>query len=594
MRKYIGLQTNKTKTTSRYAKVLYAGLIVSTISLSGCATNKPVSDTLAGNNKPQPTQTGLSAEFVYKYLVAEIAGQRGDFATSGAAFYDLARTSRDPSLAERAAKIAAYGKVGGLAIPAVKLWAELDPSSNEAQQAMTELYIATGKLNEAKPFLAQLLVKEETRAGGFLYLNTLLGKSPDRTAALKLVQSLAEPYPELAEAQVAIAQAAWAAKQNDATLNALTKAETLKPGWNIPALLKGQVLFEQSPEAAIKFYQDFLVKYPQSNEVRLNLAKILVNQKQYDAAKKHYPIIIQQAKEGPEKNTAEVTALIGLLSSQSGDYAAAESYYKQSIELGFKNPDQLHIYLAQAAEKQKQDKSAIDWYNKIQPASAHYLEAQLNLANIIARTESADKAIEKLDTIDDLTTEQQIIVIQSQASILAKAKRDQEAFDLLDIAVKNMPNTSELVYDYALAAERIKKFDLMEAELRKSIAVKPDFAAAYNALGYSFADRNIRLNEAIKLIEKALSFSPNDHYMLDSLGWAHYRKGNLDKAITYLQQAYNTSQDPEIAAHLGEVLWKKGKRDEANKIWNDALTANPENEVLINTTNKFKTIQSNS
>ena len=196
-----------------------------------------------------------------------------------------------------------------------------------------------------------------------------------RTAALKLVQSLAEPYPELAEAQVAIAQAAWAAKQNDATLNALTKAETLKPGWNIPALLKGQVLFEQSPEAAIKFYQDFLVKYPQSNEVRLNLAKILVNQKQYDAAKKHYPIIIQQAKEGPEKNTAEVTALIGLLSSQSGDYAAAESYYKQSIELGFKNPDQLHIYLAQAAEKQKQDKSAIDWYNKIQPASAHYLEA---------------------------------------------------------------------------------------------------------------------------------------------------------------------------------------------------------------------------
>lgn len=594
MRKHLGLQTNKTKTTSRYTKVFCASLIASALSLSGCATNKPISDTLADKNKAQPTQTGLSAEFVYKYLVAEIAGQRGDFATSGAAFYDLARTSREPSLAERAAKIAAYGKVGGLAIPAVKLWAELDPSSNEAQQAMTELYIATGKLDEAKPFLAQLLVKEETRAGGFLYLNTLLNKSPDKAAVLKLVQALAEPYPELAEAQVAIAQAAWGAKQSDKTLNALTKAEALKPGWNVPALLKGQVLFEQSPEAAIQFYQAFLVKYPQSNEVRLNLAKTLVNQKQYDAAKKHYPIIIQHAKESAEKNTAEVTALIGLLSSQSGDYATAESYYKQAIELGFKNPDQLHIYLAQAAEKQKQDKSAIDWYNKVQPASAHYLEAQLNLANIIARTESADKAIEKLDTIDDLTTEQQIIVIQSQANILAKAKRDQEAFDLLDKAVKNMPNTSELIYDYALAAERIKKFDLMEAELRKSIAVKPDFAAAYNALGYSFADRNIRLNEAIKLIEKALSFSPNDHYMLDSLGWAHYRKGNLDKALQYLQQAYNTSQDPEIAAHLGEVLWKKGKRDEATKVWNDALRADPNNEVLINTTNKFKTIQSNS
>ena len=128
----------------------------------------------------------------------------------------------------------------------------------------------------------------------------------------------------------------------------------------------------------------------------------------------------------------------------------------------------------------------------------------------------------------------------------------------------------------------------------RAIAAKPDFAAAYNALGYSFADRNIRLNEAIQLIEKALSFSPNDHYMLDSLGWAHYRKGNLDKALNYLQQAYNVNQDPEIAAHLGEVLWKKGKQNEANKVWNDALTADPKNEVLINTTNKFKSIKSKS
>jgi tetratricopeptide (TPR) repeat protein len=128
----------------------------------------------------------------------------------------------------------------------------------------------------------------------------------------------------------------------------------------------------------------------------------------------------------------------------------------------------------------------------------------------------------------------------------------------------------------------------MESELRKAIAAKPDFAAAYNALGYSLADRNIRLDEAITLIEKALSINPNDHYMLDSLGWAHYRKGNLDKAITYLQQAYKFSQDPEIAAHLGEVLWQKGQHDEAKKIWSEALSADPKNEVLLSTTNKFK------
>jgi tetratricopeptide (TPR) repeat protein len=179
-------------------------------------------------------------------------------------------------------------------------------------------------------------------------------------------------------------------------------------------------------------------------------------------------------------------------------------------------------------------------------------------------------------------------VIKTQATILSKAKQNKEAFDLLDAAVKNLPNTPELVYDYALAAERLQKFDLMETELRKAIAFKPDFAAAYNALGYSFADRNVKVDEAITLIQKALELSPNDHYMLDSLGWAYYRKGNLDQAINYLQKAYSINPDPEIAAHLGEVLWHKGRHDQAKKIWTDALSLDPDNEVLLATANKFK------
>ena len=592
------------KTSRTYVSTLCACLLTGVLSLNGCATQSNVKTESGANNEIKKTSStafekSLTAEFIYKYLVGEVAGQRGDLATSSAIFYDLASSERDPRLAERAAKIAAYGNVSNLIIPSVKLWAELDPASTEAQQAMTEMLIATGKLNDTEPYLAKLLLKEETRAGGFLYINALLSRSTDKTGVLRLVQSLAKPYPNLAEAQFAIAQSAWAAKQDDIALQALNKAETLKPGWTVAALLKGQVLFSKSPQAAIDFYQDFLNKYPDANEIRLNLARLLVNQKQFSAAKKQYPLILQYAKDSPAKNSAEVTAVVGLLSYQSADYVAAESYFQQALALDFKDADQIYIYLAQTAEKQNHDDLAISWYNKVQPdqqvqpnqraqPNQHYFEAQLNLANVIARTQSVDKAIEKLDAIEDLNTEQQIIVIQSEAALLAKAKRSQDSFDLLDKAVKNLPNTPELVYDYALAAERVQKFDVMEAELRKAIAAKPDFAAAYNALGYSFADRNIKLDEAIQLIEKALSISPNDHYMLDSLGWAYYRKGNLDKAIDYLQQAYKESQDPEIAAHLGEVLWQKGQREEARKIWRDALIANPDNEVLLSTTRKFK------
>lgn len=577
------------KTMPTLKTILLVLLSAGAFGINGCATKDHLKhDTLIiADDASNQSDGTLSPEFIYKYLVGEVAGQRGDIGTSGAIFYDLARTERDPRLAERAAKIAAFGNITNLAVPAIKLWAELDPDSTEAQQAVTEMLIATGKLSDTEPYLAKLLAKEETRANGFLYVNSLLNRSPDKTAVLKLVTSLAKPHPDLAEAHFAIAQAAWSANQDEIALKSVNKAETLHPGWDLAALLKGQILFRKSPQAAIDYYYDFLKTHPAANEIRINLAKLLVSQKSYETAKKEFPLILDHAKNNSQKNLADVTAIVGLLSYQATDYAAAQNYFQQALSLDFKDTDQLYLYLGQTAEKLHQDDVATSWYNKI-ALGPRYLEAQLNLANVIARTQSADNAIAILDAIEGLNTEQQIIVIQSQASILAKAKRNQESFDLLEKTVKNMPNTPELVYDYALAAERIQKFDLMESELRRVIAEKPDFAAAYNALGYSFADRNIRLNEAITLIEKALSISPNDHYMLDSLGWAYYRKGDLDKAINYLRQAYNINPDPEIAAHLGEVLWLKGQHDQAKKIWSDALIINPDNEILIITSNKFK------
>jgi tetratricopeptide (TPR) repeat protein len=583
--------TTPPKKTYPISTAVSVAICILTLGMTSCASNQPNryhSDTLVNSSQPNDRlERTLTSEFVYKYLVAEVAGQRGDIGTAGAIFYDLARAEQDARLAERAAKIGAYANIPNLAIPAVKLWAELDPTSTEAQQAMTEMLIATGRLNEAEPYLAQLLVKEESRAGGFLFINSILNRSTDKNAVLKLVQSLAKPYPTLAEANFAVAQAAYIANQDTIALDALEKAEDARPNWVIAALLKGQVLFRQSPNKAIAFYYEYLKVQPEANEIRINLAKILVNQKQYAAAKAEFPTILAHAKDSQDNNNAEIYAIVGLLSFQATDYDEAENYFKQAIANNFKESDQIYLYLGQTAEKQKHDATAMSWYNKV-PAGPRHLEAQFNLANVIARTQSVDKAVELLDNLDDLNVEQQILVIKAQAALLSKEKRHQEAFELLGKAVKNLPNTPELVYDYALAAERVGKFDIMELELRRSIAEKPDFAAAYNALGYSFADRNIRLKEAISLIEKALIISPNDHYMLDSLGWAHYRKGNLDKAIQYLEQAYNINPDPEIAAHLGEVLWQKGEYEKAKKIWSDALTADPENETLLITANKFK------
>jgi tetratricopeptide (TPR) repeat protein len=275
-----------------------------------------------------------------------------------------------------------------------------------------------------------------------------------------------------------------------------------------------------------------------------------------------------------------------LLSYQSGAYDEAEKYLQQALKSDYRDIDQVYLYLGHNAEKQNKDQVALDWYNKVQPGE-RYLDAKLNIAYVLNRTEGTDAGIAMLKKLDGLHSVQQATVNQAIASLLTQAKRNAEAYAILEETVNTLPNTPEIIYDFAMVAERMQKMAVMERELRKLIKIKPDYAAAYNALGYSFADRNINLQEAHTLIEKALLLSPNDHYIMDSMGWVHYRMGSLDKALDYLQKAYNKQTDPEIAAHLGEVLWQKGQRDEAIRTWEEALQTHPDNEVLLNTSKRF-------
>ena len=529
-----------------------------------------------------PAITSANAEFVYKYLLGEVALQRGDAALGSQLFLDLAKQTRDARLAERAARAAVFANQPGLALQASTLWAELDPASQEAQQASSQLLIASGNMKEAKPHMQKLLSQEDKRANGFLYLNALLVNQKDKVEVLNTINELSAPYPKLPEAHLAVAQAALIANKFDVAKNELDTANKLRPGWELAAQMQGQMLLKESPDKAITYFQGFLKQYPKAGDVRMSYAKTLVSQKRFEEAKPEFVKLVESSKGSPE-----ISAVVGLLSLESNDYPMADKYFQQSISSGFKDPEQLYGYLGRSAERQKDDAKALDWYAKIKPGE-HYLEGRLSAAGVLARTKNVDVAIKMLDEVNDLTPEQQVLVIQNEANLLNQAKRSQESFTLLDNAAKSFPQSAELAYDHAMAAERVGKFDIMETQLRKLIKGKPEFAAAYNALGYSFADRNIKLPEAQNLLETAVKLAPDDHYMLDSLGWVHYRLGNLEKAAEFLKKAYAVQADPEIAAHLGEVLWKQGKLEEAKKLWASALKNYPENDVLLATAKKFK------
>ena len=172
--------------------------------------------------------------------------------------------------------------------------------------------------------------------------------------------------------------------------------------------------------------------------------------------------------------------------------------------------------------------------------------------------------------------------------MLRDANQPREAFDLIGNGLQRMPDQPELLYDYAMLAEKLERMDLLETNLKKLISLQPDHAHAYNALGYSLADRNLRLPEAQGLIEKALQLSPNDPFIIDSMGWLMYRMGRHKQALEYLRKAYTARPDPEIAAHLGEVLWVDGEHREAEKIWLEAAKVTPGNDALKSTIKRFK------
>lgn len=523
-----------------------------------------------------------TAEFVYKYLLGEVAAQRGEFVLASQLFLDLAKQTRDPLLAERATQAATIARAPQLALPSAELWSELVPDSIPAAQTASQLLIANGELKKAIPQIQKVLADERIRPNAFMELNSLMMRVTDKNSVLEAIQELAKPYPKLPEAHFAISQAAYFAHNEALMEKELKEASKLRPGWEAPAQIRGQMLTEKDPQKGIAYYRDFLNSHPDADQVRLALARLLLIQKNTTDAKVEFTKLVERHQNNPEMNV-----IVGLLALDAKEYEFADRYLQHALDVGFKEPNRIYFNLGRSAAEQRDDTRALQWFDKIGDGE-QFLAGRLAAAAIIARRDGIDAAITMLDNVNGLTPEQQTLVIQNQALLLSQAKRSEEAYALLEKGVQKHPESPELLYDYALNAERVGKFQVMEDTLNKVIRMKPDFAAAYNALGYSYADRNIKLVEAKSLIETATKLSPEDHYIMDSLGWVYYRLGDMGNATEQLRRAYAIQQDPEIAAHLAEVLWKQGKKDEAKQILDQALSANPDNEVLASTAQKLK------
>lgn len=532
-------------------------------------------------NKPAKIQKA-NAEFVYKFLLAEIAAQRGDLTSAGHLYFDLARLTKNVPLAQRATNIAGYARNGRLALDSAELWRQLDNESLEAKQILAELFISSGNLAKARPIIEELLKQEKTRADGFLYLNNILTKVENKKNALRFILAIAKPYPELAEAHFSIAHTAFYAGDTKLAEKELDIAESINPSWETAALFRGFMLANDWPEKALEFYRSFLKVNPNSNEVRLEYAKTLTNLKKYSEAKVEFLRLVNGSLASPE-----ISLTVALLSLELNDNILAEKFFNQALERGYDDKNKIHIYLAKIYLDRNQPVDAIKFLDKISSGPL-FIEAKILTAEVITKNKSLEDGIASLSQYKNLSSEDKLQFLKAKVSLLYNNDRKQDAFDLMKKEDANFNNSPEFKFDYAMLAEKMGNLLLMEQLLKEAIKLKPDYAFAYNALGYSYADRNINLADAKKYIEIALSISPNNHYIMDSMGWLHYRLGNIEIALQFIEKAYKIQEDPEIAAHLGEILWKLGKLKQAEEIWEASIMKFPSNTVLLETFERLR------
>jgi tetratricopeptide (TPR) repeat protein len=546
------------------------------------ATPTEAATPTATNANLQPEQS-LSEALLYEFLIGEIAAQRGDPVLAARTYIDLARRTRDPRVARRAVELASTAHEQALALEAAKLWQETEPDSIRALQAVTALTIAAKRVDEAEPYLAKLLAAQSTNAAsGFMQLNRLLVRNPDKAASLRVVRRLAAPYPKLPEAHFAVAQAALAAGDEKAALGAIRRAIALRPDWAIGVLFEAQILQTRAPAQAAARLERYLEHYPDQRDVRMNYARVLVLEKRYPEARKQFERLLAD-----NPGNTDVIFAVGLLAFQLKDYEVAERNLERLLELNYSDVNTVRYTLGQIAEERKDWAKAIRWYETV-GAGEQSLPAQLRVASVMARQGKLDEGRAYLHSIVLKDEQQRVQILVAEAQLLREANRNDEAYKLLGKALEQNPDEPDLLYDHALTAEKLEQFDVLETNLRKLIEVRPDHAHAYNALGYSFADRNTRLEEARVLIERALELSPNDAFIVDSMGWVLYRQGNAQAAVAQLRRAWSLRPDAEIGAHLGEVLWAAGDREEANRVWDEALREHPDNETLLKTLRRFR------
>jgi len=447
---------------------------------------------------------------------------------------------------------------------------------------LSSILLRGGRLEEAKLEYAKQLQAAGANPGPvFMQLFQQAAAYPDKPAVLKMLGELALPYPQVAEAHWTVAQMAQLAGDAALALAEAKQARSLRPDWDAAVSLEAQLLLKSEPQQGLEMLRRYLAAHSEAREIRLQYARALLEQKQYRPARDEFQRLAKDSPDNPDMAFA-----IALISLQLKDYQGAEEQLRQSLGAGNKDQDRVQYYLGQLSEAKEVEDEALAHYREVREGEYRFT-AQLRILYLLNKRDGLEPARAHLHQIRADNNQQRVQLLLVEAQLLRESQRNEDAYRVLRQGLEKLPNHPDLLYETAMLADRTGEHDVAERLLRKLIQLQPTHAHAHNALGYSLLERNERVAEGLALVEKALQLAPADAAIMDSVGWGYYRNGRLDDSVNMLRRAFAANPDPEIAAHLGEVLWVRGDKEEARKIWQGSLKAHPDSALLQAVIKKF-------
>lgn len=538
----------------------------------------------------QELQSALNAELFFELLVGEMSASQGDMTNAIALFMSAARETQSEPLFRRAAELALQSRSGQRALSVAKEWSTSFPESREANRFTLQTLVMLNRVSETQDYLSQEVrtTPRASKASVYLAIAQLYARVSDKALAAAVVEQALQPDlqdPELGpQAWSTIGHMRLMAQQNDLALQAVRHAYAIDPASSATALLALE-LMESEVLGTEHMVQGYLQRQPTA-VIRSAYARVLMSLGRYSDAEAQTQQLILQAPEN-----AEAWLIQAQLQAHTKDWATALESLRQFETLAQQNPEnatrshlqaQAALLGARIALQDQKPELALQWLAKA-PENADALEVQSLKALAFARMGKLAHGRALIRALPARTPEQEVQKRRAEVNLLRDAGAPQEAYLLQLTLHEQDPDDADLAYDTALLAERAGKLHVMERILRNIIKQHPDHYHSHNALGYSFADRGIHLQEARKLIETALSHAPNDPFITDSLGWLEFKQGNVQQALTLLEKAYRLRDDVEIATHLGEVLWSLGEKQRAQEVFQAALKKDASNETLKST-----------